>query len=283
MEKLEFNFSDTDFKKISGLVTGYSGIMLPEQKKMLVYSRLVKRLRALNLTSFAEYTKKLEQEAATGQSNELINVVNAMTTNVTHFFREEHHFTLLKEELIKMAKEFGAVKVWSCASSTGEEPWSIAMVIAEVLQQNPSLQISLRASDLDTGVLQKAKKGAYVLSQNQVSTHKYLKRYLKKTGEPLKTPLGEDGFLYEVTDELRKLITFEQINLVKPFPPGLKAHIIFCRNVIIYFDKETKRDLLQKMAKIVPKGGLLVIGHSESLMGISEEFSGMGKTAYRRK
>ncbi len=279
---MEFEFSDKDFSKLSHLVTDYSGIMVPEEKKMLVYSRLAKRVRALGMDSFSAYVSQLEKESGSGSSKELVNVINAMTTNVTKFFREGHHFTALRDKLIEMAKEGKRSRIWSSASSSGEEPWSIAMVVADVLKEYPQAKITVYASDLDTTILDKAKAATYKISPCDVDDNKYLKRYLIQQGDIEKNSITGDVAVYKVHPDVHKLVTFSQLNLIKPFPVSLEADIIFCRNVIIYFDKDNKIALFKKIAKLMPKDGLLCIGHSESLMGVSEQFDSIGKTMYIR-
>lgn len=280
---MEFPFTDKDFLKLSTLVTGYAGIVLGEHKKMLMYSRLAKRVRAQGCASFAEYIQKIEAASAAGHTDELLNIVNAMTTNVTKFFREEHHFHALKEQLPCLVEKFGKVHIWSCASSTGEEPWSIAMVVAEFLKLHPQANITLTATDLDTTVLEKARTGRYSLQPKVVEEHPLLKKYLQRTSEVQNHAITGDIADYEVAPSLKPLVRFSPLNLIKPFPASLqKAHVLFCRNVIIYFDKPTKVTLFKQFAQNMPEGGLLCIGHSESLLGVSDAFMAEGKTMYRR-
>lgn len=280
---MEFTFTDKDFAKLGNLVTGYAGIVLGESKKMLMYSRLAKRVRAMGCTSFAEYINRIEAASAAGDNEELLNIINAMTTNVTKFFREEHHFHGLKEQLPELVKKFGKVHIWSCAASTGEEPWSIAMTVAEFLRTNPQAQVTINATDLDTHVLEKAKRGRYTLAPNVVAEHPLLKKYLNQIGEAEHHAITGSIAEYEVDPKVKKLVTFGQLNLIKPFPATLaKAHVVFCRNVIIYFDKPTKIKLFEQIAKTMPEGALLCIGHSESLLGVSDAFTAQGKTMYRR-
>lgn len=280
--ELEFAFSDKDFQNISQLVTGYSGIVLPEHKRMLVYSRLAKRVRALGLDSFSGYISKLQADLHRGDNKELLEVVNAMTTNVTKFFRENHHFEALAKELPELGKKFGTVKIWSCASSSGEEPWSIAMVAAEAMKANKGLKIQIHASDLDSNMVERTRAGVYKLPPQEVESNSLMKRYLKQVGETEKQALHGEVATYQVKPELKELMSFSQVNLIKPLPGHMKAHVVFCRNVIIYFDKESKVKLFRNLAEIMPKDGLVMIGHSESLNGITTAFDSIGKTMYLR-
>ena len=281
-KELEFAFSDQDFNKISALVTKHSGIMLPEHKRMLVYSRLAKRVRALEMPSFQAYIRKIEADLAHEDQKELLEVINAMTTNVTKFFREPHHFDALKTELPELAETFGAVKIWSCASSSGEEPWSIAMVVADAMKVHKNLKVMIHASDLDSNMVARTKAGVYKLPPQDVAENPYMKKYLLQKGETEKQALHGDIATFEVRPELRSLLEFSQVNLVHPLPAHMKTHVVFCRNVIIYFDKASKIKLFKQLAQRVPEGGLVMIGHSESLSGITTCFEPLGKTMYRR-
>ena len=281
-DNMEFTFSDKDFKNISQLVTNHSGIMLPEHKRMLVYSRLAKRVRALKMDSFSSYIGKLEADLARGDNTELLEVVNAMTTNVTKFFRENHHFEALATHLPELGAKFGTVKIWSCASSSGEEPWSIAMVAAEAMKAHKNLKIDIHASDLDSNMIARTKAGVYKLPPQEVAENPLMKRYLKQVGEVEKQALHGEVGTYEVRPELKNLMTLSQVNLIHPLPKHMKTHVVFCRNVIIYFDKASKIKLFENLAQLMPEGGLVMIGHSESLSGITTCFDSLGKTIYRR-
>lgn len=280
--KLEFTFSDRDFKNISELVTSHSGIVLPEHKRMLVYSRLAKRVRALGLDSFSSYISRLEADLGRGDDKELLEVINAMTTNVTKFFREAHHFDALKTHLPALAEKFGTVKIWSCASSSGEEPWSIAMVAAEAMKAHRHLKVEIHASDLDTTMIQRTRAGVYKLPPQEVEGNPLMKRYLKQTTDIEKQALHGEVATYEVKPELKTMMKLSQVNLIHPLPSHMKTHVVFCRNVIIYFDKSSKIKLFNNLANLIPEGGLVMIGHSESLNGITNCFDSLGKTMYQR-
>ena len=280
--ELEFTFSNKDFKNISQIVTDYSGIVLPEHKRMLVYSRLAKRIRALGLDSFGTYIRSLEEETKRGETKELLEVVNAMTTNVTKFFREEHHFHALAEHLPGLSEKFGEVRIWSCASSSGEEPWSIAMTVADTMKTKKLVRARIHASDLDSNMVAKTRAGVYKLPPDEVEANKLMKKYLKQDGELEKQALHGVVGVYKVQPDLKEMMSYSQINLIKPLPAGTKAHVVFCRNVIIYFDKQSKQTLFKNIAEIMPEGGIVMIGHSESLVGITACFDPLGKTMYQR-
>ncbi len=277
-QKMEFPFTDADFNRLSTLITKRTGIELPEHKKALVYGRLARRLRALNLKDFSSYIKSLEENVKRGNEEELVTAIQAVTTNVTSFFRESHHFDVLKEQLPILLQKHGEVRIWTCACSTGEEPWSLAMVVAEFKKNNPDARISITASDLDKDAIAKAEKGVYPLRPEDVSAHPLLKKYLKP-GEAARLP-GEVS--YTIDSRLRPLVSYQQLNLIEDWKLPHKMHIIFCRNVIIYFGKQTKVTLFEKVAAHTHMGGLLFIGHSETMLGVSDAFKLLGRTAYER-
>ncbi|MDD9920399.1 MAG: protein-glutamate O-methyltransferase CheR [Alphaproteobacteria bacterium] len=282
-DEFEFPFTQKDFETLRNYVTEETGICLPDNKKNLMYGRLTRRLRSLNLENFQSYIQRVEQELARGCQDELMVMVNAMTTNVTHFFREEHHFTHLQENLGRLCKEFGRVNIWCAASSTGEEPWSIAMVVADYKAANPNADIRIFASDIDEQVLKKAKQGEYMLSSQTVESNLQLKKWLKKerNGQP-QGPLGQE--LYSIKPTLKPMVSFQKINLLKEWPlPAERIHIVFCRNVIIYFSKETKKNLCDRIQNKMPSGGVLYLGHSESLLGMQTEFESQGRTVFTRQ
>lgn len=276
---MQISFSDAEFATLGKLVTDATGIVMPPQKKAMMYRRLVRRLRTLNLDSFSAYIGMLQQQAARNDTAELMEVINAITTNVTRFFREEHHFDDMRQLLTNWGKTIPMV-VWSSACSTGEEPWSAAMVAAEVIAKNPDFKIKIYASDIDQTAIATARKGVYRLKPDEVKNHTLMKKYLQPTGETM-----PDGTaMYEVDKSLRELVQFQGFNLIEDkWRMAPKAQVIFCRNVIIYFGKETKRQLFARYADVLPAGGTLYIGHSESMIGLSDDFNLEGRTIYRRK
>jgi chemotaxis protein methyltransferase CheR len=280
---LEFQFTDEDFLTLSNIVTQYSGIELPLNKKALMYSRVVRRIRALHLDSFGAYIQKVTAEMKSNSEEELLALLNAMTTNVTHFFREQHHFDTLTEILPSFLEKHKKVRIWCCAASTGEEPWSIAMTVQNHLEKHPSSDIKIIATDIDHNVIEACQKATYKIDPETVKNHPLMKKYLHKTNETHNNPLMGNLVYYKVDPQLAKLITFKTQNLLHPWNlPETQYHIVFCRNVIIYFSHDTKVELFQKMDKLMPPGGQLFIGHSESLLNVSTAFKHAGRTTYTK-
>jgi chemotaxis protein methyltransferase CheR len=239
-----------------------------------VYGRLARRLRALRMDSFAEYIKLLEAEGP-----ELEEFVNAVTTNLTSFFREPHHFEFLASQMLPAVtkRNTGArkLRIWCCAASTGEEPYSIAMVLREAQQQLAGWDAKLLATDLDSAVLATGQAGVYGCERFNGMDPKRMARFFDKGG-------GSQAGKLRAKDELRSLITFKQLNLMRDWPMRGPFDAIFCRNVIIYFDKPTQRELFERMAKLQRPGDFLFLGHSESLYRVSERYELIGRTIYRR-
>jgi len=263
----EFVFNGRDFDRVRDLIYKKAGISLADSKQEMVYSRLARRLRATGIHSFSMYLDALEREPT---STEWEAFTNALTTNLTSFFREEHHFPLLAEH-IKNKK--GPINVWCSASSTGEEPYSIAITVCEVFG---SLKppVNIIATDIDTNVLAVASKGVYNQDRlDKMSADRVRKFFLKGRG-------SQEG-LVRVRPELRELITFKSLNLLKDgwnIPGDLD--VIFCRNVMIYFDKPTQAAILKKFVPLMKPDGLLFAGHSENFLYISDDFKLRGKTVY---
>ena len=256
--------------------------MLPDNKKTMMYTRLVRRLRMLKLPDFRAYIERVEKEIRRGGQEELLFMVNAMTTNVTSFFRENHHFEHLAKNLGALCDKFGQVCIWSSACSTGQEPWSIAMVVAEHLAAKPQDKIKIIATDIDSSVLTVAQKGEYLLKADDVKANPRLRKWLKVGREADDNILQQSVF--HVDERLKGLVSFAQMNLLKPWTLREKTcHVVFCRNVIIYFSKDTQRGLFVNMERQMPAGGLLYLGHSESLLGVSTAYETKGQTIYIKK
>ncbi len=274
-KKREFIFTTRDFNDIRELVSHNTGIVLSDAKQDMVYSRLAKRLRKLGLKSFKDYCALIKSE----NNDEIGHFVNAVTTNLTSFFRENHHFEYLKNTLLPklLAEKTGnkQLRIWSSGCSTGEEPYSIAMVVKEVLESYPGYDVKLLATDLDTNVLDTACCGIY--SENRVNgiSKERLKRWFLR---------GKDNSAgkVKVSSELQDIITFRQLNLMNEWPMRGPFDIIFCRNVVIYFDKPTQRLLFDRFADILSPGGHLFIGHSETLYKVTDRFELIGNTIYRK-
>lgn len=264
----EFHFTKNDFERISKLIYDHAGISLSDSKQELVYSRLSRRLRATGLNTFDEYLAYLEQDAG----SEWEAFTNSLTTNLTSFFREAHHFPILAEHLRKL-KGRHPITLWCSASSTGEEPYSMAMTAVDALGSFKP-PVTILATDLDTRVLETAKAGIY--SEDRVAKLDpalVKKFFLRGTG-------AQTGYV-RVRQELRDMITFRQLNLLDnnwPIRPPLDA--IFCRNVMIYFDKPTQFAILKKFVPLLSENGLLFAGHSESFYHAEELFKLRSKTVY---
>jgi len=268
----EFTYLDKHFTYVKDKIYDVAGISLAANKKNLVYNRLVRRLRALKMASFDQYLHYL------GSSNdELSHFINAMTTNLTSFYREPHHFDYLTNDYLPklMAEKMNSLRVWSSACSVGEEPYSIAMAVAEagVIQRN--IDVKIFATDIDTNVLQQAKSGIYNIDRiDSLSIARKRLAFLKGTGAQ------HDQVL--VKPELRSLVQFQQCNLMENWPFHEPLDIIFCRNVMIYFDKKTQNRLLDRMTEILKPGGLLCLGHSETPARSMTDYKALGRTMYQK-
>jgi len=270
-----FSFGEEDFAALRELVKAHTGIHLSEQKREMVYGRLSRRLRALGLDSFRAYRALLER----GDSDELVQFCNAITTNLTSFFREAHHFQYLREQVLAArAADRGSsrrLRFWSAGCSSGEEPYSLAMTIHEALSDARRWDIKILATDLDTEVLGRGQRGVYEEERVRGLPAQRLERFFQRDGSG--SPAS-----YTVTPELRELITFRELNLMRALPMKGPFDAIFCRNVVIYFDKDTQRSLFARIARLQRPGDVLFLGHSESLYRVCDEYTLVGKTIYRR-
>lgn len=269
----EFHFTDKDFDEIASLIKEIAGIHLLESKKSLVYSRLAKRLRAIGLKSFSDYCDLIRSDEGQEEKSEMLN---ALTTNVTRFFREPHHFEILKTTilppLIERAKQGGRVRIWSSACSSGEEPYTIAVTILSILPDAHRYDLKVLATDIDENIIAKAKMGIYRSQLIEPVPGPMLKRYFTRSGDD-----------YVVNDEVKKLISFRPLNLIHAWPMQGAFDAIFCRNVVIYFDRETQQSLWQRFARAIQPEGWLMIGHSERITGpAASQFEPQGFTAFRK-
>jgi len=263
----EFDFNAKDFERVRGLIYKRAGISLADSKQEMVYSRLARRLRATGIDSFAKYLDDLE---AGRLGEEWESFTNALTTNLTSFFREAHHFPLLAEH-IKNKRE--PLTIWCSASSTGEEPYSIAMTVCEAFNTlTPNCQII--ATDIDTNVLAHAANGVYTMDRlDKMLPERQRRFFLKGKGD-------REGQA-RVRQELRNMITFKQLNLLADsWPISGPFDVIFCRNVMIYFDKATQRKILSRFVPLMKPDALLFAGHSENFLYVSESLKLRGKTVY---
>ena len=264
----EFTFTKGDFERVRALIYQRAGISLADSKQEMVYSRLARRLRATGIGSFTRYLDDLE---AGHLGEEWQSFTNALTTNLTSFFREAHHFPLLAEHVKKVRDR--PITIWCSASSTGEEPYSIAMTVCEAFNTlTPPVQII--ATDIDTNVLQVGANGVYALDRiGKLEPERLKKFFLRGKG-------AQEGMV-RVRPELRNLVSFKQLNLLADgWPLSGQFDVIFCRNVMIYFDKATQRKILARFVPLMKPDALLFAGHSENFLYVSESLKLRGKTVY---
>lgn len=264
----EFPFTGEDFIYIRNLIYQVAGISLAPTKKDLVYSRLARRLRVRQIESFSAYIQLLE----TGDLQEREEFTNALTTNMTSFFREAHHFQILAK-FLQAQTQTKPLNIWTCASSSGEEPYSIAMTVVDHFKSF-NTPVRILATDIDTHVLEKGKRGLYSLEQLQTLKPEQIKRFFLKG-------CGKNVGLAKVRPELQRMITFKKFNLLdEQWQIRENFDAVFCRNVMIYFDKDTQRQILQKMVHCLQPHGLFFAGHSENFHHAADLFKVHGKTVY---
>jgi chemotaxis protein methyltransferase CheR len=266
----DFEYTRDDFLFIKETLYKQSGIDLHDGKQTMVYSRLNRRLKELNIQSFHEYCNYINSEKGSG---ELVHFVNALTTNLTHFFRENHHFEHLKNVVLPAhlaSERKNRMRIWSAGCSTGEEPYSIAMTVLE----NPnikSIDLKILATDIDTTVIGSAQKSNY--ANGEGIPEPYLQKYCDVNASKNIT----------IKPFVKNLITFNPLNLLEVWPMQGPFDLIFCRNTVIYFNKSTQTVLFDKFAEILAPNGWLYIGHSESLFNVTDRFELVGKSIYKRK
>jgi chemotaxis protein methyltransferase CheR len=264
----EFHFTDQDFQRIRKLIYDRAGITLSDAKKDMVYSRVGRRLRATKLSSFREYLGLLE----TDHAEEWEAFVNSLTTNLTAFFREAHHFPILAEHVGNI-RHRKPIDLWCSAASTGEEPYTMAMTMVD-LYGSFTPPVKILATDLDTSVLKKAQAGIYPIERVEKLSPDLLKRFFLKGN-------GSNAGFVQVRKELRDMITFRQLNLLdEKWPIHGPFEAIFCRNVMIYFDKPTQYAILKKFIPVMHSDALLFAGHSESFQHATDLIKLRGKTIY---
>jgi len=268
----EFTLLPADFERIRKLIYQRAGISLHAGKQAMVYSRLSRRLREKRFASFSDYLGWLEAAGGAEGEAEWQEFVNCLTTNLTAFFREEHHFHALVDDL--RARAARPLRVWCNAASTGEEPYSLAMTVVETL--GVSAQVKLVCSDIDTKVLATAQRGVYGADSRGLSPERLKRHFMRGT--------GANGGQIRVKPELARLIEFRSFNLMSPSWASLGEpfDLVFCRNVMIYFDNPTQRRVLERMHAAMKPGGLLYVGHSENFTESRDLFRLRGKTIYER-
>ena len=269
--------NDSQFRRLSEFIESEVGIKMPPTKRIMLESRLRKRLRVLGIDSFEEYIEYVFSSHA----GEIIHMIDVVTTNKTDFFRESQHFdymtdTLLPEEYGKGWGRGSKLKVWSAASSTGEEAYTLAIVLSEFARDNPGFDYRILGTDISTAVLDAARKGVYRADRIDPVDPVLRRRYFLKSRNP-------DSGLVRVRADLRRRAQFHRLNLMhERYPIRDKFHIIFCRNVIIYFERPRQMELLNRLYQHLIPGGYLFLGHSESLAGMSLPVETVAPTIYRR-
>ncbi|TLS66292.1 chemotaxis protein CheR [Mariprofundus erugo] len=270
----EFTLTRNDFVHLCQMVDRHTGIQLAEGKEDMLYGRLSRRIRKLGLPSFKAYIELLEQNE---ESEEFNAFINAVTTNLTSFFRENHHFEFLKKtllpELMQRNSARRRIRIWSAGSSSGEEPYSIAMCVAETVPAG--WDVKILATDLDTEVLAHGARGVYDIARlDEMEPGRVHRWFMKNPQQPGKV---------RVRPELQQMIYFRQLNLLREWPMKGPIDIIFCRNVIIYFDLPTKQKLMNRYADLLAPDGHLFLGHSEAMNNMSQRYLLCGKSVYKKK
>ena len=266
--------ADAEFQQVRALIHRHAGIRLSPDKQAMVYGRLSRRLRETGHDSFARYLQALERGTGAAAARELQAFVNSLTTNLTSFFREEHHFPVLAARLRALAARPSPVRVWCCAASTGEEPYSLAMTAIETLA--PPSDVRIVATDIDTDVLAHAAAGIYPVGAGSLDDGRRRRHFLRGTGR-------NEGSM-RVGPELRRRVEFAFLNLTAPDGWAVEGpfDVVFCRNVLIYFDAPTQRRVFERLHGLMPRGALLFVGHSETAGDARSLFQPCGQTVYAR-
>ena len=271
----EIPFSDSDFRVLASLAKTQFGLNLADSKKPLVYSRLSKRLKARSVSGFPEYLSLLEN---LGEENEKFELISALTTNVTSFFRESHHFDTLRDEILptvmEQANQGKKVRFWSAGCSAGPEPYSIAMTLLDKFPQAAHLDVKILATDIDPKIVAKARIGQYSIEDLDGIPQSFRSKWATKT---------DSNSRFEISNEVRNIITFNELNLISDWPMKGMFDAIFCRNVAIYFDQSTQQLLWKRFCHFLRPHGVLFIGHSERVTGpATSMLEGIGITSYRK-
>jgi chemotaxis protein methyltransferase CheR len=276
-EGREFAFTAEDFRQIADLVHSNTGIRMPEYKSAMVYSRLAKRLRALGVDSFREYCRLVLDNEGVDERQKMLA---ALTTNMTSFFREPHHFDHLKQNvlppLLDAARRGGRVRVWSAGCSSGEEPYSIALTILSLLPEAHQHDVKVLATDINPGVLDKGRRGIYSEAALRPVSAELKRRWFQPA------PVDDGEPMLAASEQLRSLIAFRELNLVGDWPMRGTFQVIFCRNVVIYFEETTRDQIWARFIPLMASGACLYIGHSERLgASVAPRFAQEEFTTYR--
>ncbi|MBS0235499.1 MAG: protein-glutamate O-methyltransferase [Proteobacteria bacterium] len=273
----EFTFSDANFREIAQIAKAEAGIDLPPSKATLVYSRLAKRLRALGIKTFSDYCATVRED-----DDERDSMIAALTTNVTRFFREPHHFEHLRTQIISpladSARRGKRIRLWSAACSTGQEPYSMALTVLSVIPDAASLDIRILATDLNPHVVARGRAGCYQKDELKDVPANLRARWFQSV------PGDNRGVMMQIADEVRALVSFRELNLMGSWPFSGPFDAIFCRNVVIYFDRETQSTIWSRLTRLLDARGALYIGHSERISGPANALlSPDGITSYRKR
>ncbi len=265
--------TDRHFRVISGILHQRCGIKLTEGKEGLVKARLSKRLRHLGLGGFDQYLDYLNSDAGSG---ELYTMIDSLTTNKTSFFREDAHFHFLRDHILPAVRQQGGrLRIWSAACSSGEEPYSIALLLKNVWPDIQKCDVKILATDISARVLDQAKSGIYSGEAVADVPRPMLERYFTACGSAANRE-------FKINDEVRSLIRFARLNLMEEWPMTGPFNLIFCRNVMIYFDKETQKKLVRRFWELLETDGYLFVGHSESLTATSKDYRYIQPATYRK-
>ena len=271
----EFAFTRPDFQGIADLIYAQAGIVLTESKANLVYSRLAKRLRALQIESFADYCRLIDSPAGADERGVMLN---SLTTNVTRFYREPHHFDDLRERVLLPAlprlKAGGRLRLWSAACSSGQEPYSMALTLLSVLPEAADLDVKILATDIDSKIVAQARQGVYSDEHIEPIPADLRSRWLERD--------SADRSQWRVSARVRSLISFKELNLIGDWPMKGPFDVIFCRNVVIYFDEPTQEKIWSRFMPLLAPEGRLYIGHSERVGANVAGLASDGLTVYRR-
>ncbi len=270
--------SQRNFQRLASFIESYSGIKMPPTKVTMIEGRLRRRLRATGIPDLKQYCDFLFEKD--GLATEAIHLIDVMTTNKTEFFREPDHFRFLAEQAVPRLLATGtaaALKIWSAACSTGAEPYTLAMVLADLAQQNAGLRFGITATDISTEVLDVAISGIYPEAMVTPVPPEFRRRYVLRSKD-------RSRHLVRMIPELRSTVRFARINLMElPYQVEREMDVIFCRNILIYFDKETQQAVLQNLSGHLRIGGFLFLGHSETLAGFQLPLEPVGPTVFRRR
>lgn len=261
-----------EFEQISDLAYRHFGLDLTKGKHELVEARIGKKLRELGMTSFQHYFDYVQSDTS---GDALTNMVDVLTTNHTSFFREPQHFDLLRETIYPQLRTRSEIHLWSAACSSGEESYTIAMTLLEIARAEVLGKVQIRATDISTRVLEKGRQAIYPVDRCREIPHALQQRYMLRGSNSAANSL-------RFKNEVRGMVHFEHLNLMQPLPSGYSCSVIFCRNIMIYFDKPTQQDLVHRLSQQLETGGYLLIGHSESLNGVKHDLDYVCPATYRK-